>query len=428
MGEAQFGVENKIGFPPDKTRFAEQSLVGMPPRASKFTYHEWKLSNDQRARNTVDQQQLAERVTSECERSMGEAGERSSMLKDTVDRRIEERIHEVTFVKTELEIQRKEIEVELEALSVYKTRYQDCLASLSQNALNICRRCLMMRDGRLGIDLVVDPVEEALQREITCIIGGQSLLKRALEQLNEQMRRLRATRYMIDRDLQYKQSAIDKDKEALGLIHTNICLSIYEGYATLDPATISAEEYRQYSANNIKNAAREVTSARPIRVYMDTLIKQVIEDLWIAYRKCNHEFLERIKETRNAKENLEDMHKKTTEKICAMQNTITKLQAALADKEGHIGLTHTRLGKRAQRIGGELVKDPTGQVLYYETELLRKSVEQLQQSLFEANSSLRYLLQTQIQLEEDINIKMNTLKIDEVDCMTLRAGMDYHAY
>lgn len=46
----------------------------------------------------------------------------------------------------------------------------------------------------------------------------------------------------------------------------------------------------------------------------------------------------------------------------------------------------------------------------------------------QAEASLRYLLKTQVQLEEDINVKTNTLKIDEVDCMTLRQSMDYHAY
>lgn len=48
--------------------------------------------------------------------------------------------------------------------------------------------------------------------------------------------------------------------------------------------------------------------------------------------------------------------------------------------------------------------------------------------LLQAHASLRYLLKTQVQLEEDINIKTNTLKIDEVDCMTLRQSMEYHAY
>ncbi|XP_059061111.1 tektin-1 [Achroia grisella] len=428
MGEAQFGVRHIIGAPIATTRLSEQALVCMPPRSTKFTISEWKLSNDQRCRNTEDQQQLADRVLGECQRVREETAERSQIMKATSDRRIEERIGDIEFNKKELQLQRKEICIELEALGVYKTRLMDCLSSLQSNALTICRKCLMLRDGRIGIDLVVDEVEHALQQEITTILGGQSLLKRVLEQLNEQMRRLRATRYLLDRDLQYKQAAIDLDKASLSLKPTDLCLSVYEGYANLDPSNISAEEYNAYSASNIKLAAKEVTSARPIRMFVDTLLKQVIDDLWVAYKKCNHAFTERIKETKIAKGKLEDMHRETTQKIADMQNNILQLQKALSDKEGNVALAHTRLGRRAQRVGAELVRDPPGQALYYECEMLRHSTEQLQQMLHEATSSLRYLLQTQIQLEEDINVKINTLKIDEVDCMTLRETMDYHAY
>lgn len=428
MGEAQFGVRHVIGAPVAATRLSEQAIVCIPPRTAKFTLAEWKLSNDQRCRNTEDQQQLADRVLGESQRIRDETAERADVMKATSDRRIQERIGDVEFNKNELQLQRNEICRELEALGVYKTRLQDCLASLQANALTICRKCLMLRDGRVGIDLVVDEVENALQTEVTTILGGQSLLRRALEQLNEQMRRLRGTRYLLDRDLQYKQAAIDIDKGSLSLKSTDLCLSIYEGYANLDPANISADEYNAYSAKNIQQAAREVTSARPIRMYIDTLLKQVIDDLWVAYNQCNHEFSERIKETKRAKGKLEDMHRETTQKIADMQNNILQLQKALSDKEGHVALAHTRLGRRAQRVGAELVRDPPGQALNYECEMLRYSTEQLQQMLHEATSSLRYLLQTQIQLEEDINVKMNTLKIDEVDCMTLRETMDYHAY
>ncbi|PZC71225.1 tektin-1 [Helicoverpa armigera] len=428
MGEAQFGVRHVIGAPVAITRLSEQAIVCMPPRTAKFTLAEWKLSNDQRCRNTEDQQQLADRVLGESGRVRDETAERAEIMKATTDRRIEERIGDIEFNKNELQIQRKEICLELEALSMYKTRLLDCLASLQANALTICRKCLMLRDGRIGIDLVVDEVESALQQEITTILGGQSLLRRVLEQLNEQMRRLRSTRYLLDRDLQYKQAAIDLDKTNLSLKPTDLCLSVYEGYANLDPANISADEYNAYSAKNIQMAAREVTSARPIRMFVDTILKQVIDDLWNAYKKCNHAFHERIEDTKRAKAKLEDMHRETTQKISDMQNNILQLQKALADKEGHTALAHTRLGKRAQRVGAELVRDPPGQALYYECEMLRHSTEQLQQMLHEATSSLRYLLQTQIQLEEDINVKMNTLKIDEVDCMTLRETMDYHSY
>ncbi|XP_037976231.2 tektin-1 [Plutella xylostella] len=428
MASEQYAVHNSIGAPIDQTRLAEQALVCAPPRTAKFTLQEWKLSNDQRLRNAEDQQHLADRILGECEKVRDETKERSELLKETTDRRIEERIGDIEFNKQELLVQRKQICLELEALGMYKTRVFDCLASLQTNSLNIVRKCLMLRDGRIGIDLVVDPVEQALQTEITTVLGGQSLLRRALEQLQEQMRRLRATRYMLDRDLQYKQSAIDLDKGSLALKPTDLCLSIYEGYADLDPANISAAEYDAYSAKNIQLAAREVTSARPIRVYIDTLLKQVIDDLWKAYDRCNREFNERITATKIAKARLEDLHRETTEKIMQMQTNILELKKALAHKEGHIGLAHTRLGRRAQRVEGELVKDPPGQTLFYECEMLRRSTQELQQMLHEANASLRYLCQTQIQLEEDINVKMNTLKIDEVDCMTLRATMDYHSY
>lgn len=428
MSNTQFGLRHVIGAPIATTKLSEQALVCMPPRTAKFTLSEWKMSNDQRCRNAEDQQQLAERIIGECNRISEETAERAEILKATVDRRIDERIGDVEFNKKELQNQRKEIYYELESLGVYKTRLQDCLTALQSNALTICQKCLMLRDGRIGIDLVVDQVEHALQQEITTILGGQSLLKRTLEQLNEQMRRLRATRYLLDRDLQYKQGAIDIDKSSLSLKPTDLCLSVYEGYSNLDPANISADEYNAYSGKNIQLAAREVTSARPIRILVDTILKQVIDDLWAAYNKCNHEFRERITDTKLAKAKLEDMHRETTQKISQMMDTILKLQKALSDREGNTALAHTRLGRRAQRVGAELVRDPPGQALYYECEMLRHSTEQLQQMLNEANSSLRYLLQTQIQLEEDINVKMNTLKIDEVDCMTLRATMDYHAY
>ncbi|XP_063366189.1 tektin-3-like [Cydia amplana] len=428
MTDTQFGVHHAIGVPVATTRLAEQATVCVPPRSANFTLAEWKLNNNAKHRNAADQAQLADRVLKECERVRDQTKETAQLLKETTDRRIDERIGDVEFNKGELKVQRKEICSELEALSMYKTRLQDCLASLERNALTICRKCLMLREGRLGIDLAIDNVEDALQNEITTVLGGQTLLKRALEQLNEQMRRLRAVRYLLDRDLQYKQAAIDSDKGSLTLKPTNTCLSIYEGYANLDPADISAEEYNAYSAKNIQQAAREVSSARPIRVFIDTLLKQVIDDLWTAYKRCNHEFNERIRETHITKDRLEEMHHETAKKISDMQNNIVELQKALAEKEGYIGLAHERLGRRSQRVGAELVKDSPGQSLFYECESLRHSVDQLQQMLQEATASLRYLLQTQIQLEEDINVTINTLKIDEVDCMTLRATMDFHYY
>ncbi|XP_011548869.3 tektin-1 [Plutella xylostella] len=411
-----------------RLRLPTQTLICVPPNAPKFTLEEWQLSNLQRMKNTVNQQHLADLIIKESGRLREETKERTDTLKATSDRRIEERINDVEFNRSELQKQRKAICIELEALSVYKQRLQDCLTSLEENALNVCRKCLMIRDGRIGIDLVVDPVEEALQEEVTTILGAQSLLQRALDQLLEQMRRLRATRFLLDQDLELKQRAIELDKASLWLKPTDSSLLNYDSYSDFDPSNISTEEYTTFSSKNIQQAAKEVHLSRPIRVYIDTMLKQVIDDLQAAYNKCNYEFAERITATKVTKLKLEDMHRETSEKIMAMQDNIQLLKKAVDDKEGNAALALTRLGIRAQRVGSELVRDAPGESLYHESVMLRHSSQQLRQMLQEASASLRYLLQSRLQLEEDINVKMNSLKIDEVDCMTLRATLDYNSY
>lgn len=423
----QFNIRDEIGVPIIKTRYAEQTLIPQPGGMAKFTIHEWKLTNGARERNAYSQLQLADQVLAETGRVIEETTERSTKQKDTVDRRLEERIGDVTFNRDELQRQRDEICLMLETLNMYKARLTDFIAA-TNNASDVTRKCALLRDHRIGIDLVMDQVDAALKQEIIAINGVLAISKRTLEELNEQMRRLRAARYLLDRDLQYKQDAIDRDQKALTLKSNASCLAVYEGFQNLDPATISSQEYNLNSMKNIKNAAKEVNSARPLTDIIDILLHQLTDDLRNAYFKTNNEFTKRIRDTQIAKVGLEDMHHGIAEKVLDMQKSIEKLQKALSEKECHVALAHTRLGRRAQRKEAELVRDPPGQALYYECELLRQSTEQLQLMLQESNASLRYLLATQIQLEEDINVKMNTLKIDEVDCMTLRAGVDYHYY
>lgn len=121
-------------------------------------------------------------------------------------------------------------------------------------------------------------------------------------------------------------------------------------------------------------------------------------------------------------------HSEIVRQINEITRSITELEKAISEKEGSVALVHTRLGNRAQRTGMELCRDIAGNSLAKETVELRNDVIILQQKLAETYASLRYLLKTQIQLEEDINVKTNSIKIDEVDCMTLRQNMDYYYY
>lgn len=60
--------------------------------------------------------------------------------------------------------------------------------------------------------------------------------------------------------------------------------------------------------NNIINASKEVNSARPLRCYIDTIIKQVINDLNDQKNATDEAFRRRIEETKEAKIKLELQH------------------------------------------------------------------------------------------------------------------------
>lgn len=95
------------------------------------------------------------------------------------------------------------------------------------------------REHRLGIDLVHDDIEKELLKECEVIKGVESLLVRTLEQTQEQIRRLKATLYYMDHELEDKENNLRIDKHNLTLKETNLNLSIYHGTSRLDPSQVS---------------------------------------------------------------------------------------------------------------------------------------------------------------------------------------------
>ncbi|XP_012176403.2 tektin-1 [Bombus terrestris] len=400
----------------------------VPPPTLKFSLHQWHLNNRHRYRCSEAQQELADRLLNESQRVCELSSEKVRNNKEETDHRLKEKIEDIEFRKRELLRIRKEVLLEIDALSIYKERIMDALSSVRKNAFVICEKCLIFREHRLGIDLVQDDIEKELLKECEVIKGVESLLVRTLEQTQEQIRRLKATLYYMDHELEDKENNLRIDKHNLNLKETNLNLSIYHGTSRLDPSTIELNEWEMQTNNNIINASKEVNSARPLRCYIDTIIKQVINDLNDQKNATDEAFRRRIEETKEAKIKLELQHAEIMRQAAEMKSNITRIEKSIAEKESFLALAHTRLGNRCQRPGLELTRDLVEINLVKEVYDLREIVSKLQTTIFESQASLRYLLKTQIQIEEDINVKINTLKIDEVDCMTLRQSMDYHTY
>ena len=154
--------------------------------------------------------------------------------KKETEMRLMERINDIEFSKSELENARKSVQVELEAMILFKERIQDLIKCVGKNALSIVDKCIVFREGRQGIDLSHDDVEKQLLREKKKIEGADELLDRSLEQALEIMRELRAILYLLNRDLQDKIKVLSIESDCLHLKETNLDISTYHGHAPLD--------------------------------------------------------------------------------------------------------------------------------------------------------------------------------------------------
>ena len=74
-----------------------------------------------------------------------------------------------------------------------------------------------------------------MRRERDIILNAISILQRLHVETTEQIRKLRASIYLLDRDLVNKESSLQIDQQNLVLRENQIDMKIYEGKIDLDP-------------------------------------------------------------------------------------------------------------------------------------------------------------------------------------------------
>lgn len=116
---------------------------------------------------------------------------------------------------------------------------------------------------------------------------------------------------------------------------------------------------------------------------------------------------------------------KVMEEISAMEANIARLKQAIADKDAPMKVSQTRLENRTFRPNVELCRDGVQYRLIDEVIEITTNVERLQDQLVNAEASLKGLIRKQLSLEEDIDVKANSLFIDRDQCMELRKQINH---
>ncbi|XP_069802380.1 tektin-1 [Dendropsophus ebraccatus] len=399
-------------------------LVQLPP---KFLPKEWSLANQTQYASAEVQRSRSERLVAESQRLVDEIEKTTQKTQKDVNKKLEQRLDEIQFWKKELDNKLEDTVNDIEQLLAYKTRLEKALESCME-PLSIAQQCLVERAKRVGIDLVHDEVERELIKEVEVIQGVMALLQRTLEQITEQIRLSRSAKYALEKDLKDKFEALKLDNHCSTLTNNTPDIAYASSVVTVQANSVAPKEWEDFSNANIEKAEKQRNNAVALRTLIDSILSETASDMHKQCDTVNFAFKKRVAETKDAKNKLEVHLAKVMDEISSQEKNIELLKKAIADKEGPIKVAQTRLETRTLRPNVELCRDPVQYRLASEVHEITTNVERLRETLSQAEAELKGLIRKQLSLEEEIQVKENTLYIDEVICMQMREAISINNF
>ncbi|KAL8591073.1 hypothetical protein ACOMHN_032638 [Nucella lapillus] len=425
---------------------------------SRYSPNDWSLSNSMNYSLSEKERSFAERLRADAWRAVKETDARTRNRQNDVTKRLGERVHDIAFWKSELNVEIGHMEnelndlklhqdcfderervydisfwktelngevnsmaTEIENLKEYKRTCEKALADTA-NPLHIAEECLMNREKRQGIDLVNDDVEKSLIREVDIIKKCQARMKKVLDKAYVQLKMNRAAQHALEIDAKDKHHAQGLDDRMQQMRNSSAGIGYMPGIESIDNTITIPESWARYTQENIARSQKERACSERLRGEIDSTLRHCANEMWNNFNSVNNSFNTRIRETSDARNKLQAHLQKTMQEIFDMERNINLLRKAIQDKENPMKVAQSRLDERTRRINVELCNDPVMKSLQHEVNEIRESVRLLKERLRSSELSLARLMKTKSTLEHDISVKENSLRIDSAFCMGMRKG------
>ncbi|XP_067102937.1 tektin-1 [Osmerus mordax] len=401
-------------------------LMGPP---QKFMPPEWRLANQLQYVSAEAERARSERLIAESKRLMEESDNTAKRMQRDANQRLEQRIHDIKFWRQELDQKLEEIVQEIEVLIIFKSRVEKALESCAE-PLRVTLLCLEERQKRVAIDLVHDEVERELMKEREVIEGVEALLKRTIEQTNEQIRLNRSAKYHLEKDLinKFQAERIDNFCSILTNNSSSLDDTAKETGITVPFNTVTPEEWENFSNINITKAEHEKNNSMSLRALVDSLLEQTAADISRQHHITSTALRLQVQESKTTKSQLEDHLAKVLSEISSQEKNLEALHVAITDKEAPLKMAQTRLMARSQRPSWELCHDPVQVRLLEEVQELMGHIDRLREAQAQSERELKALIRSQLSLEEEVQVKSHSLYIDEVICTQLCQHVAIHSF
>ncbi|XP_069987727.1 tektin-1 [Penaeus vannamei] len=381
----------------------------------------WRASHSAKMHDARAQISRGERTREENRRACEETAQLTAGHQQEVERRLEDRLCDVTFWRDEVSTRYASLDEDAADLAALRDRLMKAL-HLYVRPLEVARRCIAFRKDRQGVEEVEDEASTALRQEVQELLRCRDALQRSLEDTQKQIRRVLSCRYHLEKNVQDKDGAIKVEEETRRLTATAHPTDIIHGQ-TIDPSPVSVDWWKATGVKLLERADHEHE--------LSVQVLAVSEDILVAAGRHLKERLEhtdlclatRVKDTRHAKTLLEEHHAKLVEEESQLEKSLVEVEDQLEAKRGPLALAQTRLHTRRRRPNMERTRDEVEAALLKEVEELELTISRLSSAAATTREQIQKIKSTRVSLQHDINLKAKTLLLDEVEVLGLRSSV-----
>ncbi|XP_075054204.1 tektin-2 isoform X1 [Mixophyes fleayi] len=385
---------------------------------SRFSIPDWHTNNTLIATNAERQRSASHQIRQDARTLRNETNNQTEWDEQDNRTRLADRIDEVEKWKQVLDKCLSEVDAEIDALILIKDEAERALQAKNVPS-DVVTECLTLRESRRDIDLVKDPVEAELHKEVEVIDGIRKALQQKISEAFEQLCLLQDSRQQLNWDQRGKVETLEIDRTCLSLTKHSPNISLKVEPTRVPNGTSTPQEWEQFSRYNKERAEAEIRTSTQLREVIAITIAQTNNELEAQRVAVEFVFRKRIHEFEKAHNELKWQEKNTKEEIEELEQDIRRLDEDLRSKYGFLKLSHTRLETRTYRPNVDLCRDQVQYGLTDEVHQLEGTIAALKQKLAQSQDALDALYKHLARIEVDIKCKENSLNLDN-KCMDTR--------
>ncbi|KAK7883146.1 hypothetical protein WMY93_029320 [Mugilogobius chulae] len=369
----------------------------------------------------------SELFRAECTRLMEETNKACKRMQDDDQKRLDQRVKDIHFLKRELEQKLDEIILETDNLITLQGRVQKALEAC-KDPLKVAIQCINERMKRVPQERLHDAVDRELLKEREATEGVAALLQKVMQQLTEQIRLNRSAKYHLEKDLKEKFEAQSIDNYCI-LMTPHSDTDIAESQASALPSlSVTPMQWENISDINLAKAEQQRNNSLSLKALVESLLDQTASDFQKQFQATTSAFQFNAQELKKAKGQMEDHLSKILLEYNKQQTICEELEVSIRENERCLSLAQARLSLRHKRPSKEQCFDPAQIQLLNEVQQIKAYINKLREAVARSQEQQRALVRCQLELQENINNKSGALYIDEILCAQHREPIVIHNF